>query len=101
MSDLVGNPEDRFSQNEAHFGSGCTSSWSVLTYSFQAFVDLRLAFLAVTPGCFKINSKVERCIFTIHMDYMYTCQQKKRIFLNPVVTLVDGSILQLESNVNI
>ena len=25
MSDLVGNPEDRFSHNEAHFKSGCVT----------------------------------------------------------------------------
>ena len=29
MSDLVGNPEDRFSQNEAHFFCGCVNSLEV------------------------------------------------------------------------
>ena len=56
----VGNPEDRFSHNEAHFflfwfrgedcGSDCTSSWSLLTFYFsQVLTCLRRMRMSFDP----------------------------------------------------
>ena len=41
MSDLVGNPEDRFSQNEAHFG---TSSWPEVIKLFSCSTQLNMKY---------------------------------------------------------
>ena len=76
MSDLVGNPEDRFSQNEAHMS---------FLY-FQTIQCLQTGAMSRSTASTNMNATSSRshAIFTLHIKQHRVVQQEVRLLLVPV-----------------
>ena len=74
MSDLVGNPENRFSHNEAHFISGSIllQDWC---YAIETVLEMQLPWRTLRSKLVKVDSKEDYVLYNTTFE---ECQIRHR-----------------------
>ena len=84
MSDLIGNPEDRFSHNEAHFYKLCSRFYVSLIHVFNPnkasglshpyhLDDSTLIFSSIFSFLFNFSKKKFNKYYSPRLDAMFCC----------------------------